>query len=345
MDTLTFDPAAEAQRDAVLADLEARAERSRCAEEAARDRIIASLELSLQQLTDLEAQGLPTDRTACITRLAVKSVPGCQACHEALRKGTGWTGSAAVRLATLSTPGAMVFDRDGDAIMTGALEPGTPVLVSAWNHEAATGLSAPVGTAMLEESGDALLGWPQFDDSYDGRATCARVLSEKPDWSVTYRVLEQRAPTAHERAQGCKRVILRWEISEISPVSKGAGVATGTTSCCCGACDTTGEKQRDAQIAAMERTLRGIDAAEVAEIQAAERRRDAVIAGLERTLAAAEREARYAGGLDVDDPRRVALDELANRLLKKVAADVDDWGGWDPDADDPPITSWPRWTL
>lgn len=327
--------------------------------EAGRDRIIADLEETLRAL---EAE----ERDAAVAPVATKTILYCQACTDALKARTAkWTGSAAVRVATLG-----VVDRDGDLILPGALEPGGPVLVSDWGHSSTVGLghAPPVGTATLEEVGDALMAYPVFDDSEEGRRTCAMVLMDKPDWSVTYRVTETRPPTAAERAQGCTRVIVRWIVSEVSPVAKGAGVATGVVSCCCGACDASGEKQRDAAIAGLERGLRNAEAVEAAEVKAAERARDRFIEQLERTVAAAEpvrgpcgracdecaerATCPYAGAAawGPNGARRVALEALADDVLRRglegLEEPEDDWDqGWDLDADDPPATSWPRWTM
>lgn len=54
-----------------------------------------------------------------------------------------------------------------------------------------------------------------------------------PGWSVGYRVLEKREPTSAERARGAKRVIVKWEVFELSPVKVPAGVGTGTMEASC----------------------------------------------------------------------------------------------------------------
>jgi hypothetical protein len=52
-------------------------------------------------------------------------------------------------------------------------------------------------------------------------------------WSVGYKVLESREPTAAEKAKGAKRVIVKWAIIECSPVEVPAGLATGPVSVTC----------------------------------------------------------------------------------------------------------------
>lgn len=324
MEPFLYDLTSEEGRDALIESLEATLAALEEAEQE-RSRVLAALDS-----TGISRMTLPTK--------AVKAAVVCQECVKALRTGKGWMGSAAVRVATLN-----VVDRDGDLIVPGALEPGPPVIVSDWNHDAAHGLAEPVGIAQLEEVDDALMAWPVYDDTPAGRRACARVLADKPDWSVTYRVTQERAPTAAERAQGCRRVILRWEITEVSAVAKGAGVATGTCEVCCGACDDSGSKQRDARIAGFERSLRRMEALEV---KAAEGARDDVIRALEKRAAAVERRERYAGGWAPDHPRRVALEEHARELrlrdLERAApATSDEWEDED-DLAGPPVT-WPSW--
>ena len=63
---------------------------------------------------------------------------------------------------------------------------------------------------------------------------CEHVRQNRPPWSVSYRVLESRPPTAEEKARGVKRVILRWLILEVSPVQNPAGAAVGTLEARCG---------------------------------------------------------------------------------------------------------------
>jgi hypothetical protein len=63
---------------------------------------------------------------------------------------------------------------------------------------------------------------------------CEMLRSTRPAWSVGYKVLQSRAPTADERSRGIKRVILRWEVYEVSPVGNPAGAAVGTLEVSCG---------------------------------------------------------------------------------------------------------------
>ncbi len=189
--------------------------------------------------------------------MPTKTVLQCQECLAVLTKRTrvGWEAEARAAVAMLG-----VVDRDGDIVEAGALVTDGPAQVSHWNHSSMRHPSdpehvPPVGRAELVEAGDVLMASVWFDDTPEGRATCERVMKEKPDWSVGYRVLKYRAPTPAEKAQGARRVIQLWEVFEVSPVDKGAGISTGTHSACCGACTlTTGsdEARRGKVIASLE---------------------------------------------------------------------------------------------
>jgi hypothetical protein len=62
---------------------------------------------------------------------------------------------------------------------------------------------------------------------------CEMVRRTRPAWSVGYRILRSRQPTPQEAARGVKRVILRWEILECSPVREPAGAGVGTLEASC----------------------------------------------------------------------------------------------------------------
>src|SRR5438105_1653283 len=63
---------------------------------------------------------------------------------------------------------------------------------------------------------------------------CEMVRRTRPAWSVGYRILSSRQPTPQEAARGVRRVILRWEIIELSPVANPGGSGVGTLEVACG---------------------------------------------------------------------------------------------------------------
>ena len=146
-------------------------------------------------------------------------------------------GGAKAILAHLGT-----VDRDRDIIDAGAMRPARRVILSAWNHSAIHG-EDPVGFARrVWEQGDRIMAEIVFYDDEAGRKACERVQREAPDFSFGLRKIETRPLTDDERRRGALRAIRRFELYEVSPVSKGASVASGTAHSCCGSCATGGDK-------------------------------------------------------------------------------------------------------
>ena len=129
-------------------------------------------------------------------------------------------------------------DRDRDILDPGSMRPAPVVKVSGWNHSALHG-EPPVGYATrVWEEGDRIKADVVFFDTPEGRRCCEKVQREAPDWSFGLRNIETRPLTDDERRRGALRAIRRFELFEVSPVSKGASVASGTAHACCGSCAT-----------------------------------------------------------------------------------------------------------
>ena len=134
-------------------------------------------------------------------------------------------------------------DRDRDILDKGSMRPAPQVIVSAFNHSALHGEEEPVGFATrVWEEGDRIMADVVFFDTPAGRKCCERVQKEAPDWSFGLRKIETRPLTDDERRRGALRAIRRFELYEVSPVSKGASVASGTVHACCGSCASGGNK-------------------------------------------------------------------------------------------------------
>ena len=147
-------------------------------------------------------------------------------------------GGAKAILAHLGT-----VDRDRDIIDAGAMRPARRVILSAWNHSAIHSTAEPVGHASrVWEQGDRIMAEIVFFDTPEGRKACEKVQREAPDFSFGLRRIETRPLTDDERRRGALRAIRRFELYEVSPVSKGASVASGTAHACCGSCATGGDK-------------------------------------------------------------------------------------------------------
>jgi hypothetical protein len=133
-----------------------------------------------------------------------------------------------------------VVDRDGDLFLPNGNVYEEEALVSRWNHSTLPqfGGEDPVGRAKVFEQDGFLFADVKFDETAAGKSACKRVAEEKPDWSVGLAVLDSRPPTDEEKRLGAKRVITRYAVVEASPVTKGAGISTGTHAVCCDACKT-----------------------------------------------------------------------------------------------------------
>lgn len=152
---------------------------------------------------------------------------------EAKALGYKASGTARIVLGRLK-----VRDRDGDLLEPGFVKNlGAEVPVSVWNHSLIKdpgSKRAGVGTVwMTDTEFGADVVW---DDTPEGKATCKRVLEERPDWSWGFPDPETREPTTEEKSAGIKRVIVSVDVLELSPVDQGAGVAQGTLEACCGSC-------------------------------------------------------------------------------------------------------------
>ena len=147
-------------------------------------------------------------------------------------------GGATVILAHLGT-----VDRDRDILDKGSMRPARHIVLSSWNHSAIHSTAEPVGFARrVWEAGDRIMAEIVFHDDAAGRKACERVQREAPDFSFGLRKIETRPLTDDERRRGALRAIRRFELYEVSPVEKGASVASGTAHACCGACATGGDK-------------------------------------------------------------------------------------------------------
>jgi len=167
-------------------------------------------------------------------------------------------GEVLARIASLN-----VKDLDGDIIEPGAFGE-QRVKVSAFGHQSWQG-ELPVGTGrVFERRNEALAELKFFMGTTHGADTFATIkgLRELGEWSFGFTVLREGELSAEQRQAGVTRVLKSLEVHEVSPVFRGAGVATQTLSVKCGQCDAKG--RRDLERAALalrdaEKTLRGRD--------------------------------------------------------------------------------------
>lgn len=117
-----------------------------------------------------------------------------------------------------------VIDHDDDVTLPGAFGV-QDVLIEPWNH----GWDLPVGKGSIHEKeeeaiveGKFFMDIPEAKNHY----IVAKELSEKQEWSYTFRVVESK----HGEFQGQEvRFLEKMEVIGVSQVSKGAGINTRTT--------------------------------------------------------------------------------------------------------------------
>lgn len=125
-----------------------------------------------------------------------------------------------------------VVDRDGDVILSGAIQDGTVVKLSAYGHDVITKNEPPVGIGTISVKGNrAYLDAQYFMETARGRDAFAMVkaLGPNSEWSIGFAKRVKTAPmTDAWRAKGAQRLIAGLTIFESSPVFLGANALTGT---------------------------------------------------------------------------------------------------------------------
>src|ERR1700694_3995 len=144
-------------------------------------------------------------------------------------KSDGPAGSFRATFATL----APAVDLDGDVTEAGAFKQGQAVVLSAYGHASWEG-ALPVGTGVIgANSSKAYVDGVFFLDTIAGRETYATVKALGPlvEFSYGYDVLEASFDRSELAAYpGATRILKSLDVFEVSPVLKGAGIATGLQS-------------------------------------------------------------------------------------------------------------------
>lgn len=118
-----------------------------------------------------------------------------------------------------------VVDHDGDVTTPGAFQDGQAVIIEPWNHSWA--LPAGKGTIHADEE-KAWVDGSFFLDTEAGRENYRTVknMGNMAEWSYTFDVLEQGSGDFEEEQVNFLR---RLDVVGVSPVTRGAGIGTGTT--------------------------------------------------------------------------------------------------------------------
>lgn len=123
-----------------------------------------------------------------------------------------------------------VVDLDGDVTLPDAFEDGAKVAISAYGH-ASWGGAKPVGKGVIRVEKDrAVLDGQFFMDTIEGAETFKTIknMGELQEYSYGFDVLDTDTVTEDMRKQGVRRVLKKLKVYEVSPVFRGAGIATQT---------------------------------------------------------------------------------------------------------------------
>ncbi|MFJ6952029.1 hypothetical protein [Micromonospora aurantiaca (nom. illeg.)] len=163
-----------------------------------------------------------------MTRL-VKAAAGRARVGSPSGSGDGAVATVSAVIATI-TPG--VVDSHGDAYDPGAFVDSGTAVISQWSHSSVySGGAIPVGVGSVQEVGDlAVFDGVIFLGMSAGRDTFEwlRQRGTEQEWSYGLDVLKSRAPNPAELRAGARQVLQRLAVPEVSPVWRGAGVATQT---------------------------------------------------------------------------------------------------------------------
>lgn len=118
-----------------------------------------------------------------------------------------------------------VIDHDGDVTLPGAFGQ-QRVLIEPWNHDYSR---PPVGKGVIQEKDDeAHVEGRFFLDTEAGREhyTVVKALEDMQEWSYTFRIVDAE-PGVFEGEN--VRFLKRMDVLGVSPVTRGAGIGTRTT--------------------------------------------------------------------------------------------------------------------
>lgn len=140
------------------------------------------------------------------------------------------TGAFRAIVATLNT-----VDRDGDVTLPGAFQARQEVIVSDFDHASVQQARLPVGKGVI--GSDQTKAWVEgsfFLDTAGGLDAykTVKALGSMAQWSHGYIVVASRVPTPEDRKRWPKarRILVKLDVIEVSPVVVAAGVGTGTES-------------------------------------------------------------------------------------------------------------------
>jgi hypothetical protein len=150
-----------------------------------------------------------------------------------------WKGATTGRgRAVIATFG--VVDKDGDVTLPGAMPIGKQVVISSYGHSSWQD-ALPIGKGTIgADQREAWVDFELFLNTPQGSAhyETLKALGELCEWSYGFTITDASfEPELLERyGKGARRLILRVDVFEASPVLLGAGVNTRTESLKCAGC-------------------------------------------------------------------------------------------------------------
>ncbi len=127
-----------------------------------------------------------------------------------------------------------VVDRDRDVVLSGAIQDGATVKMSAYGHDVITEGKPPVGRGVISIEGDRVfLKGRYFMSTERGRDAfnTVREMGSDSEWSIGFAKDVLTAPLTNDwKAKGARRLIAGLQLFEASPVFMGANAQTGTVS-------------------------------------------------------------------------------------------------------------------
>jgi len=174
-----------------------------------------------------------------------------------------------------------VVDRDGDVILPGAIKDGTVVKISAYGHDVVTEGKPPVGRGVLRvDDQRAVLHAKYFMSTERGRDAFATVkeLGADNEWSIGWpnSTLKTAKMTDEWRGMGAKRLVKSLDVLESSPVFLGSNQFTRTVGT-----KEAGEQEEESPEEVARRVAEAQERAAAADAQ----RKQEIVAAVEKTLA------------------------------------------------------------
>jgi hypothetical protein len=166
-------------------------------------------------------------------------------------------------------------DHGKDVIIDGAFSDGAPVKLSAYGHSALLGqmfgsvTEPPVGKGAVSiKNGEMVFTGKYFLNTSRGREAfeTTKAMGPEQEWSLGFRNLMSEPATGEWKSKGAKRMLVKIEPIEVSPVTLGEAIGTRTLGAKCEGC----ERQEEAGESELKLRTSIADEAHAAAVKAQE---------------------------------------------------------------------------